>query len=69
MQAYQLAGGLDPNLTPGLNTEQVTPQGVVCDSEDDCPYTGADTPFMQALVDTEGLMGVFSGHNHGVEYV
>jgi hypothetical protein len=28
-------------------------------------YDGADTPFMQALLDTPELMAAFSGHDHG----
>lgn len=57
----------DPNLAPGINEELIGAQGKVCDSNNNCNYSGADTKFMQALVDTEGLMGVFSGHDHGIE--
>ena len=32
-------------------------------------YAGLDEPFMKALVETDGLMAVFSGHDHGIEYV
>ncbi|KAJ4982975.1 inactive purple acid phosphatase 16-like protein 2 [Stagonosporopsis vannaccii] len=59
--------GRDPNLAPGINEELIGHQAFVCDSNKNCDYTGADIPFMQALVDTEGLMGVFFGHDHGVD--
>jgi hypothetical protein len=49
----------------GLDTEAVGHQGTVCGNT--CHYNGADIPFMKALVETEGLMSVFSGHDHGVE--
>ncbi|UKZ74565.1 hypothetical protein TrVFT333_002235 [Trichoderma virens FT-333] len=31
-------------------------------------YTGQDKAFMKALLDTENLMGVFSGHDHGDDW-
>ncbi|KZM22951.1 hydrolase [Ascochyta rabiei] len=65
-RAYQ-DKGRDPTTAPGLNEELIGHQGDVCDGNNKCDYTGADTPFMKALVETEGLMGVFSGHDHGVE--
>ena len=36
--------------------------------EGNAKYGGADIPFMTALVETEGLMAVFSGHDHGVDW-
>lgn len=65
-RAYQETGR-NPNLFPGINEELIGHQGDICDSDDKCKYSGADTAFMQTLVKTEGLMGVFSGHDHGVE--
>ena len=65
-RAYQ-DKGRDPALAPGMNEELVGHQGNVCDLNNNCNYSSADTPFMKALVETEGLMGVFSGHDHGVE--
>lgn len=54
---------------PGINEERIGHQREACgDAGSDCAYTEADTPFMQALVETEGLMGVFSGHDHGVDW-
>ncbi|EUC46708.1 hypothetical protein COCMIDRAFT_35699 [Bipolaris oryzae ATCC 44560] len=53
---------------PGINEERVGYQGDVCDHQgNNCKYSGADIPFMKALVETEGLMAVFSGHDHGVD--
>ncbi|UPX13386.1 uncharacterized protein EKO05_0003895 [Ascochyta rabiei] len=66
-RAYQ-DKGRDPTTAPGLNEELIGHQGDVCDGNNKCDYTGADTPFMKALVETEGLMGVFSGHDHGVDW-
>lgn len=49
---------------PGIDDDVIGHQG-------DCPgidcYTRADYGFMKALVETEGLVAVFSGHDHGVE--
>jgi hypothetical protein len=55
---------LTPANEPGLNDEALGFQAD-CDGID-C-WTHADVPFMKALVETEGLMAVFSGHDHGVE--
>lgn len=65
-RAYQ-DGGRDPATAPGLDEELIGHQGDVCDSDNNCDYTSADSTFMKALVETKGLMGVFSGHDHGVE--
>jgi hypothetical protein len=49
---------------PGLQAE-------IIGHQDDCPgidcYNGGDYDFMKALVETQGLISVFSGHDHGVE--
>ncbi|RYN33919.1 hypothetical protein AA0112_g5728 [Alternaria arborescens] len=59
----------DRKTSPGLNEENIGHQGDVCDSTgNNCKYGGADIPFMTALVETEGLMTVFSGHDHGVDW-
>ena len=52
MRGYQDAG-VDPNKTPGVN--------------DDNPAAtqNNDDKFTRALLDTDGLMAVFSGHDHG----
>lgn len=31
-------------------------------------YTGQDIPFMEALLDTPGLIAIFSGHDHGDDW-
>ncbi|KAJ4375638.1 hypothetical protein N0V86_007171 [Didymella sp. IMI 355093] len=58
----------DAATRPGLNQELIGHQGDVCDVNNHCNYTGADTYFMKALVETKGLLGVFSGHDHGVDW-
>ncbi|KAF2127868.1 Metallo-dependent phosphatase [Dothidotthia symphoricarpi CBS 119687] len=69
MQAFQKHGGRTSTTEPGLNEELVGHQGDVCDSSgNNCNYNGADGPFMKALVETQGLMGVFSGHDHGIDW-
>lgn len=60
--------GVNPATAPGLNEEIIGHQGDVCDNNGNCNYSKADEPFMRALVETDGLMAVFSGHDHGVEY-
>ncbi|KAJ5481101.1 hypothetical protein N7539_006995 [Penicillium diatomitis] len=49
----------DNRTTPGINGERVVAQGAGATD-----YTGQDTRFMQALLDTPGLMATFSGHDH-----
>jgi hypothetical protein len=61
--------GRGRTMNPCLNEESIGQQGDVCDSTgNNCKYSGADLPFMGALVETEGLMAVFSGHDHGVDW-
>jgi hypothetical protein len=45
--------------TPGINGETVVSQG-----SGDTDYSGQDADFMQALLDTPGLIATFSGHDH-----
>ncbi|KAJ5389109.1 uncharacterized protein N7496_000177 [Penicillium cataractarum] len=45
--------------TPGINGEVVVSQG-----SGDTDYSGQDSQFMQALLNTSGLMATFSGHDH-----
>jgi hypothetical protein len=63
-RAFQKSGRLSKTANPGLNTE-------IIGHEDDCEgsdcYNHRDYSFMKALVETEGLISVFSGHDHGVE--
>lgn len=55
----QQRGRLDPHLTPGANRERVNPQGT-----GDWKYDSQDVKFMEALLNTEGLIAGFSGHDH-----
>jgi hypothetical protein len=63
---------IDVSTSPGLNRELINHQGNqrhTCDKDGkNCKYAGLDKPFMEELVKTEGLMAVFFGHNHRVEY-
>ncbi|TQV95630.1 hypothetical protein V2A60_000815 [Cordyceps javanica] len=60
------ARGVHPNRQPGINDESASPQAQGwCESgTHDCPYGRQDTAFMKALAKTEGMMGLFSGHDH-----
>jgi hypothetical protein len=61
--------GRSRTANPGINEESIGHQGDVCDGAgSNCKYGGADIPFMKALVETEDLMAVFSGHDHGVDW-
>lgn len=50
---------IDLHMNPGINGETVVPQG-----SGETEYTGQDSRFMQALLNTPGLMATFSGHDH-----
>ncbi|KAK5989196.1 putative inactive purple acid phosphatase 16 [Cladobotryum mycophilum] len=61
---------IDPNKQPGINADYPLgqqAQGWCPDGRNDpsCDYGGQDIPFMQAIVSTPGLIGLFSGHDHG----
>ncbi|KAF2820150.1 Metallo-dependent phosphatase [Ophiobolus disseminans] len=64
-RAFQKSGQHSQSNTPGLNEDAIGHQG-------NCPgfdcYTHSDYAFMKALVETDGLMAVFSGHDHGVDW-
>ncbi|KAI3335160.1 Metallo-dependent phosphatase [Ustulina deusta] len=62
--------GVDPNKEPGINDDlPLAPQaqGWCSDGSNDgtCTYGAQDTEFMQAISHTEGLIALFSGHDHG----
>lgn len=63
-RAFQKSGDRGDNTEPGINAEMIGHQDD-CDGTD-C-YNHRDYGFMKALVETQGLMAVFSGHDHGVE--
>jgi hypothetical protein len=64
-------GGVRPHYEPGINDDvPLAPQaqGWCPDSETNdgsCEYGGQDIPFMQAITTIPGIIGVFSGHDHG----
>lgn len=65
--AAQLTGaGIDSHTAPGINDDccPAATQGINTAGD----YDGSDIPFMQALLETEGLMAVFSGHDHGNDW-
>lgn len=63
---------VDAHKEPGINADvPLAQQGVQAGngaSRTVYTYAGQDAPFMQALLDTEGLIGVFSGHDHGNDW-
>jgi len=73
MLAFQRGPGVQPHREPGINddnplAQQGSAQGQGEVSGTVFSYTGQDIPFMQALLDTPNLMGVFSGHDHGDDW-
>lgn len=72
MLAFQQTG-VKPHYEPGINdddplAQQGYTEGQCAVSGTVFTYSGQDVPFMQALLDTEGLMAVFSGHDHGDDW-
>ncbi|KAH8842316.1 hypothetical protein MCOR27_003648 [Pyricularia oryzae] len=70
LQTERGRGSVDPRLQPGINDDYpASPQaqGWCADGRDDagCAYGGQDVPFMQAVVETPGVMAMFFGHDHG----
>lgn len=68
--AAQTEIGINEYREPGINDDYTLAQqgqGWCADGSDasTCTYGGQDVPFMNALVDTPGVMAVFSGHDHG----
>jgi hypothetical protein len=63
-RAFQKSGQHGKNTQPRVDAE-------IIGHEDDCDgldcYNHRDYGFIKALVNTEGLLSVFSGHDHGVE--
>lgn len=69
-QAIQTELGINAHKEPGINDDYDLAQqgeGWCADGSNDssCNYGGQDVAFMKALVDTPGVIGVFSGHDHG----
>jgi hypothetical protein len=68
MAAFQSLG-VNANREPGINDDNpLAQQGQVTSSDGSTSYDGSDIPFMQALVETSGLMATFSGHDHGDDW-
>lgn len=68
--ALQTVAGVHPRLQPGINDDYPIAQQAQgwCANNTDgngCAYGGQDVPFMEALTTLPGVMGVFSGHDHG----
>ncbi|KAM3506392.1 hypothetical protein MY10362_002383 [Beauveria mimosiformis] len=72
-QAIQKEHGrssIDPYTNPGINDDYLLApqaQGWCPDGTNDgsCAYGGQDVPFMRAIASTPGMIGLFSGHDHG----
>ena len=66
--AAQQGPGINPKRHPGFNNafERSQAAGFCSDGvrNGTCAWGGQDIPFMQSLVETPGLMGVFSAHHH-----
>ncbi|KAJ5646955.1 hypothetical protein N7490_003327 [Penicillium lividum] len=68
--AAQTEVGISDTHEPGINDDYTLAQqgeGWCANdtTSDSCVYGGQDVPFMEALVSTPGVVGVFSGHDHG----
>ena len=68
--AAQSQGLVQPHHNPGIDDDvPVAQQGQGWCSEDisndTCSYGGQDGAFMAAVAGTEGMMALFSGHDHG----
>ncbi|KAG6002261.1 hypothetical protein E4U54_000919 [Claviceps lovelessii] len=75
LQQQHGRASIDPHLQPGVNDDfplAAQAQGWCPDGRHNgsssCPYGGQDIPFMQALTTTPGLIGLFSGHDHGATW-
>lgn len=73
LQQERGTGSVHPNYQPGVNDDYPLAQqaqGWCADGRSDggCAYGGQDVPFMQAIASTAGLIGVFSGHDHGATW-
>jgi hypothetical protein len=69
-EAYGVKVGIDANLQPGINDTMPMAQqsyGFCANGtySSRCDYGGQDIPFMQAVAETEGLLALFSAHEHG----
>lgn len=72
MYGFQQTKGVNEQKEPGINADNpLSQQGVqspLWNATTSFEYTGQDRAFMKALLETEKLMGVFSGHDHGDDW-
>lgn len=59
---FAKSGQRQQNTEPGIQKELLSVQG------DDPANADQAVPFMRALVETKGLLGVFSGHDHATDW-
>ncbi|KAF2638236.1 Metallo-dependent phosphatase [Massarina eburnea CBS 473.64] len=59
-EAFRKSGLRTKTTEPGLNEEIISVQA------DNTPF--GDLPFLSALLETEGLMATFSGHDHKIDW-
>lgn len=59
-EAFRKSGLRTESTEPGISEEIIS---VLADS-----VPGGDSAFLQALTETEGLMAVFSGHDHRIDW-
>ena len=69
-EAFGMQLGVDEHLQPGINDTMPMAQqsyGFCANGtyNSKCDYGGQDIPFMQAIASTEGLLALFSAHEHG----
>ncbi|PYH99065.1 Metallo-dependent phosphatase [Aspergillus ellipticus CBS 707.79] len=72
MLAFQNQG-VDANEEPGINADDPLDQQGSASGQGDVSgtvfsYSGQDIPFMEAMLNTKGLMATFSGHDHGDDW-
>ncbi|PFH60363.1 hypothetical protein XA68_11065 [Ophiocordyceps unilateralis] len=70
LQTENGQNSIDSHHHPGINDDYplaAQAQGWCPDGRNDasCGYGSQDVPFMKAVAETPGLIGLFSGHDHG----
>ena len=61
----------DPKHYPGMNHDYPLggqSQHYCPDGSQGCSYGGQDVPFIEAIASARGMLGLFSGHDHGVTW-
>ncbi|PYI10931.1 Metallo-dependent phosphatase [Aspergillus sclerotiicarbonarius CBS 121057] len=72
MLAFQNQG-VNENEEPGINADDPLDQQGSASGQGDVSgtvfsYSGQDIPFIQAMLNTKGLLATFSGHDHGDDW-